>query len=237
MFEKVVLTYPRKSHPLYDFMLAQYQRGMATYFAATNQPDSALAYAQPLIITSRKLNSPLFEFSALFLTGAGYDQEGDKDLADTYFKKAAAIADLVNSPYGVLRFSLNYIPFLFKNNRIMDAKMQANHLLNIGEQLGNNDLKFVGAGFMRQVYDSLHKTDSAYYYSKMEVTLNAEIFSQNNINKMQALAFDEQIRNMEEEDRARDAEEQRQQNIQYRINCIWYHHFIIIFLLLSTALL
>ena len=95
---------------------------MATYFAATNQPDSALTYSQPLIITSRKLNSPLFEFSALFFTGAGYDQEGDKDLAETYFKKADAISDSVNSPYAVLRFGLNYIPFLFKNNRLADAK-------------------------------------------------------------------------------------------------------------------
>ena len=57
----------------------------------------------------------------------------------------------------------------------------------------------MGVGFMRQLFDSLHKNDSAYYYSSLEASLNARIFNQNNINKIQALAFNEQIRNIEEE--------------------------------------
>ena len=90
---------------------------------------------------------------------------------------------------------------------------------------------------MRQVYDSLHQTDSAYYYARMEVTLNAEIFNQNNINKMQALAFDEQIRNMEEEDKARDEEAARQQNIQYALIALGIIIFITLFLLLSRTVI
>ena len=46
---------PDKSQPLYNFMLAQYQRRMATYFVVNHQPDSALVYAQPLTITAKKL--------------------------------------------------------------------------------------------------------------------------------------------------------------------------------------
>ena len=228
---------PDKSHPLYDFMMAQYQRGMATYFVVTQQPDSALTYAQPLAITSRKLNSPLFEFSAFFLNGAAYDEESDKDMADLYFKKAIAISDSVNSVYGLLRFSLSYIPFLFKNNRIADAQLQAKQLLAKGEELGNNDLKLVAAGFMRQVYDSLHQTDSAYYYSKVEAKINAFIFSQNNINRIQALAFTEQIRNLEEEAKEKQAEEERQQNIQFALLALGIIIFITLFLLLSRTII
>ncbi len=50
---------PDKSHPRYDFLLAQYQRGMATYFLLNHQPDSALFYAQPLITTGQRINSQL----------------------------------------------------------------------------------------------------------------------------------------------------------------------------------
>ena len=226
---------PEKSHPMYDFMLAQYQRGMATYFAAIKKADSTLAYAQPLILTSRKLESPLFEFSALFLTGTGYELAGDNDLAATYFKKAASISDSVNSPFGLLRFGLNYIPFLLKNKRIADAKAEAAHLFNIGLQLENNDIKLAGAGFMRQAYDSLQQTDSAYYYARMEVMLNATIFNQDNINKMQALRFDEQIRNMEEADKLRDAATARKQNIQFALLAFAIVIFVIIFLFLSRS--
>ena len=80
---------PVKSHPLYDFMLAQYQRGMAIYFVLNKQADSALAYAQSLILTSRKIKSPIFDFAAFYLTGAANDLAGDEDLAETYFRKVS----------------------------------------------------------------------------------------------------------------------------------------------------
>ena len=228
---------PDKSHPLYDFMLAQYQRGMAMYFVYNKQADSALSYAQGLATTSRNLNSPLFKFSAMYLNGAAYAEQGDKDLAETWFKKADALSDSLNSPYGVLKFGITYIPFLMNNHQLVKAKTQAQHLLSVGEQLDNNDLKLAGAGFMRQVYDSLHHIDSAYYYSRIEAVTNAEIFNQNNINKIQALAFNEQIRNIEEEARAKAAEEERTKNIQFALIALGIIIFITLFLLISRTII
>ncbi len=135
----------------------------------------------------------------MYLRGASYELAGDSEMAEIFFKKAIAISDSVKSTYALLRFCISYIPFLLEHNRLTEAKEQASHLLKIGNQNGNNDLKLAGAGFMRQVYDSLHNADSAYFYSKMEANTNALIFNQNNINKIQALAFNEQIRNIEEE--------------------------------------
>ena len=106
-------------------------------------------------------------------------------------------------------------------------------LLNLGQVNNNNTLKLAGAGFMRQVFDSLHHSDSAYYYSRMEAKINAEIFSQNNLNKMQSLAFNEQIRNIEKQARELEEEQQRKQNIQYALMALGIITFIIAFLLLS----
>ena len=71
----------------------------------------------------------------------------------------------------------------------MEAKNEASHLLVLGGQDDNNNLKLSAAGFLTMAFDSLHRFDSAYYFVKMKVQLNALIFSQNNINKMQSLAF------------------------------------------------
>lgn len=101
---------PDTSHPLYNFMLVQYQRGMATYFVLKNQPDSALVYAQPLTITSQRINSQLYIFNALFLNGAVQDQLGDKEMAALYFKKALA-QSASKSAYSQLLFAGIYIPF------------------------------------------------------------------------------------------------------------------------------
>jgi len=106
-----------------------------------------------------------------------------------------------------------------------------------GFATNNNDFKLKGAGFMRQIYDSLHQPDSAYYYAKKEIELNQIIFNQNNINKIQALAFNEQIRTIEEEASKREKEEQRKQNIQFALIAFGIITLIIIFLLLSRSII
>ncbi|MEO7393611.1 MAG: hypothetical protein ABIU11_01635 [Chitinophagaceae bacterium] len=225
---------PDTSHPLYNFMLVQYQRGMATYFVLKNQPDSALVYAQPLTITSQRINSQLYIFNSIFLNGAVQDQLGEKEMASLYFKKALAQASS-KSNYSQLLFASVYIPFLLRNKSFTAAKEQAMQLFN-GFLAENYDFKLKGAGFMRQVYDSLRQPDSAYYYAKKEIELNQVIFNQNNINKIQALAFNEQIRTIEEDARQKKEKEQRKQNIQFALIAFGIITFIVLFLLFSRSI-
>ena len=86
---------------------------------------------------------------------------------------------------------------------------------------------------MRQVFDSLRNKDSAYYYARLEANISAQIFSQNNINKIQALAFNEQIRLIEEEAKKTEEEQRRKQNIQFALIALGIITFVILFLLLS----
>ena len=224
---------PDKSHPLYDFMLLQYQRGMATWYLMIKQPDSALYFAQAFYETSRKINSIAQRFNALAAIADAYTQSGENELADVYIKKVIAMNDSVKMIPIKLRFSNYYIPALLSKANIPEAMVQAKQLLTLGESNNNNNVKLAAAGFMRQVFDSLHNKDSAYYYARLEATINAQIFSQNNINKIQALAFNEQIRLIEEEAKKTEEEQRRKQNIQYALLALGIITFIIIFLLLS----
>lgn len=226
---------PDNSHPLYDYMLAQYQRGISTYFVLTHKPDSALHYVQAMTETSRRAKSLLYQYNAMHLNGAAYSESGEKEMAEIYFRKAIAISDSIKSSSAKLRFSISYIPFLLKHNRLDEAREQATQLLNIGNQINNNNLKLTGAGFMRQVFDILHKTDSAYYYSRMELQINAQIFNQNNNNKIQALAFNEQIRIIEDAAKKTAEAQQRKENIQYALIALGIITLLILYLLLSRS--
>ena len=179
-------------------MLMQYQRGMSQYYMLSRQNDSALYYTQQLSATSLKLNSLSFQYGALYLSGQVYMQMGDKDMAEVYFKKAVAMTPLIESSAGRLIFYKIYIPFLFDNGNINEARNQATQLMELGMRDNNNNIKLSAAGFLRQAFDSLHKTDSAYYYAKMKDALNDSIFNQSNINKIQAMEFNEQLRTMED---------------------------------------
>ena len=228
---------PAASHPLYNYMLAQYLRCITTYFIRNNQPDSALHYAQAAEENSPKANSLVLEFAAHRLTAAAYALAGEKQLAEVFFNKALLLKKTVRSNSEILRFSFDYVPYLLKANRLKEAKDQAGELLELGREFDNNNLKLAGAGYMQQVFDSLHNTDSAYYYSRMEARINARIFSQNNINKMQALAFNDQIRIIEETARKKEEVQQRKENIQYALIALGLISFIILFLLLSRQLI
>ena len=104
------------------------------------------------------------------------------------------------------------------------------------ERMASDDSADAG-GPPPRFFDMLHQTDSAYYYSRMEAKLNTEIFSQNNVNKIQALAFNEQIRVMEDAAKKLAETEQRRQNIQFALIALGIITFIILFLLLSRSII
>ncbi len=224
---------PDTSHPKYGYMLAQYQRGMAIYFIQSQKPDSALTYAQALTATSQRIKSQLYLFNAYFLNAAAYDAMNDKELAEVYFKKARA-ESVSTSAYSQLRFFSLYIPYLIRYKNYPEAKQQAAAMLN-GFASNNNNFKIRGAGYLREIYDALGKPDSAYYYAKKEIELNQIIFNENNNNRIQALAFNEQIRSIEEDARQKEAEEQRKQNLQYALIALGIIVLLSLYLSLSRS--
>ena len=226
---------PDTSSPMYSFMLVQYQRNMAQYYLLAHQYDSALHYAQSLTETSTKLKSLSFQYGALYLNGSVYAAIGDKDLAEVYFKKAKAMTGLITNKSGLLSFYDTYIPYLLHNGKIDEAHEQVAQFMELGKQDNNNNIKLFAAGYLRQIFDSLHQTDSAYYYSKMKDDLNASIFSQNNINKIQSLAFNEQLRIIEDNAKKEEDAQQRRENIQYALIALGIITFVILYLLLSRS--
>ena len=228
---------PDKSSPMYDYMLIQYQRSMTTYYLLIHQADSALHYLQAMAETNRRLKSILFEFSVYHQSGSTYALLGENEIAEIYFKKAKVFSDSIKIRAAKGRFFENYIRYLLTNNKIQEAHEESNQLLKLGRQSNNNNLKLLGAGFLRQVFDKLHQTDSAYYYSRMEADINALIFSQSNVNKIQGLAFNEQIRVLEDSAKKISEEEQRRENLQFSLIALGIVTFIILFLLLSRSII
>ncbi len=113
---------PDKSYPMYNSLLALYQRGLAIYYLLTHHPDSTLRYGQAMYATGVKVNNVLHRFNALTLIAAAYVQLGAKEKAETYFNKAIAISDSVKLIVVQLRFYNNYIPFLLNNNSLILQK-------------------------------------------------------------------------------------------------------------------
>lgn len=228
---------PGKNSPMYNYMVRQVQYNYSRYFLSVRKPDSAMHYTQALNETNLRLRSFLYESYAQMLLGGVHEQLGDNELAAFHFKRANAQSDSMQYSYVKFIIKPVYINFLLKNNKITAAQEQAQQLLETGKKLNNYDFKQAAAGFLRSVYDSLRQTDSAYYYARLQSAFRDSVFSIEKTNKIQSLAFSEQLRITEEEAKKRKEEEQRQQNIQYILIALGIITIIILFLLLSRSII
>ncbi|MEO6820820.1 MAG: hypothetical protein ABI204_13895 [Ginsengibacter sp.] len=228
---------PEKGLPMHDFMATQFHRTMGNYYLKKNMPDSALRQIHEMEEENSRLKKTNYTMYSFIQNGTAYAQLKENDLAEVYFKKANELSDSIGTPVLILTFNQSYIPYLLNTNQVEKAKQQARQLLNIGRNIGNNLDKMNAAGFLSQAYNKLHKSDSAYYYLSMESALKDSVFNQTNINKIQTLAFNEQIRNIDEEAKQKDLEEERHQNIQFALIALGIIIFITLFLLLSRTVI
>jgi tetratricopeptide (TPR) repeat protein len=226
---------PDQTSPKYDHMLLQYQRNMGIAYMEKDQLDSALNYAQAAVQTSERYKRPNFQLQTLHLLGTIYAKMNDNDLADVYFNKALILADSVKNELRKMSFYQRYIPFLFKNNRMMDARVQVEKLWILSGKTQNLNFKLVATAYKKDLFDKINNTDSAYYYSKVESQIRELIFNQNNLNTIQALTFKEQLRTIEDVAKKSEEADQRKQNIQFALIAFGIITFIIIFLLLSRS--
>ena len=230
---KAEVALPGKNSPMYNYMIRQVQYNYGRYFLFIKKPDSAMHYTQALNETNLRLRSFLYETYAQMLLAGVYEQINDKELAEFHFKRANSQADSMEYSYVKFIIKPAYINFLLQNNKIAIAHQTASQLLKTGIALNNYDFKQVAAGFLRSVYDSLNQLDSAYYYARLESAFRDSVFSKEKTNKIQSLAFSEQLRVSEEEAKGRQESVQRKQNIQYALIALGIITFIIFFLLLS----
>jgi two-component system, NtrC family, sensor kinase len=190
---------PDPSSPMYDYMLVQYQRNRANYFLRIDQLDSATYYGRAFSATSERVNGINYSFQAAMLNARLNWKAGKNDLAEVYFNKANVLSDSIKIVARKLNFYSRNVQFLLSNNRIQEAKIKTQKAWLIAQQNDNPNFKLQAATLKRQLFDKLNQTDSAYYYLKAENEARDSIFNQSNQNIIQALAFKEQMRSIEEE--------------------------------------
>ncbi len=224
---------PDKTSPKYDHMLVQYQRNMGTYFLEKGQLDSALFYVQAAAQTSERLKTRLFKLQMQTLLAATYARMNETDLADVYWKKAQNLSD--STDFRKETFYNRYIPFLIQTDRMDEVKLQTEKFWSFALKTQNLNINLTAALYKKQLFDKLNQTDSAYHYSKVESKIRESVFNQDNLNAMQAMAFKEQLRVMEEAAKKSDDEQKRKVNLQFALIGFGIISFIIIFLLLSRS--
>ncbi|HRB24265.1 MAG TPA: hypothetical protein PLZ18_10870, partial [Ferruginibacter sp.] len=226
---------PDRDSPMYDFMAEQFYRTTGNYYLQKNQLDSALVQIHKLEESNRRLKKPNYIMYSYIQNAAVSEKQGDNEMAELFYKKANTLADSLPTPLIRLVFNQSYIPYLISTGQFEKARQYALQLLNTGNEVNSNIFKLRAAGFLGEAYNKLKKPDSAYFYLNMQSEFKDSVFNQNNFNKIQSLAFNDQVRKIDEEAKLAAAAAQRRQNLQYALIALGIIILISLYLLLSRS--
>lgn len=191
---------PDKPSPKYYYMLVQFQRNMANYFLQTNQLDSAQYYGRAFAQSCAMINAIVFKTQLINFNARLNIKLGNTKEADKYFNEGLTLVDTSSSNRAVAIYG-SYIPYLIDQGKFDEAKNLIQMYWTRAKRLPNLNLQLTAARLKRQLFDKLNQKDSAYYYLTIETNTKDLIFNQNNQNIIQALAFKDQLRGIEEEGR------------------------------------
>lgn len=165
------------------------------------------------------------------------EMPGNTKLASNYYVNSVDIADSLHTSFAYGSVANLYSHFLLKQNEFNKAKYFAEKALSAAKNAGTKFLILSTAKTLRNIYEAIGRTDSAYYYSKIELEYRDSLFNQQKVNEIYHLTFNEELRQLQEVAKEKKVSEKRRQNIQYSAIAIGIVALLILFLLLSHSII
>jgi tetratricopeptide (TPR) repeat protein len=201
------------------------------------KPDSALFYFRQAENLPIKITDPLLISVALLQTGKAYQLMGDADLAETYYKKTMAYCKEKYLPSSIIRAGNIYCYFLMKTGKYDEAKKIALASLEVAKRTDINEGIASVAEVLRKIYTHTTEKDSIIYYSQLQIDYKDSVSNQKKQSEFQNLTFSQQLHEIDEQARTKEAADEQRKNIQFVLMAFGIISFIIIFLLLSRSVI
>jgi tetratricopeptide (TPR) repeat protein len=199
------------------------------------KPDSALFYFRQAENVPIKNRDALLNSVFLLQTGRAYELKGDNDLAETYYKKTMAFCKEKNLPSSIMRTGNTYCNFLMQQAKYDEAKKIAIENLESCKRAGIKEGISNVAEILRKLYTHEGKKDSIIYYAQLQINYKDSVSSQKKQAEFQNLTFAQQLRQIDELTKLKEAESQRKQNIQYVLIALGIIILLMLYLLLSRS--
>lgn len=199
--------------------------------------DSAYTYLQEcLAMQYRKFHGKNIVGGGIHSTmGIIYSKMGKEQLAVEFFRQSFQLNEEANN---IRLLARGYCEFAEHFNRFHQqdsAIYYATKGLLIDQQFNLLVYQLQAATLLTKLYKQENKIDSAFKYQQIMIETRDSVFSNEKINRMQTLEFNEQLRQQELASVKTKFDEERKQNIQYALIAIGLVTLIIFFLLLSRS--
>ena len=163
-------------------------------------------------------------------------ETGKNSLALEYYRLSVPFLIKAASDYQLCQAFLGMAKVFEKMGENDSALFYANQELRISKEKRFTRLERDAARFLSSYYKNRGNTDSAFFYSEAATVANDSIFSQQKLQQIQSLDFDEKLRQQQIAVAELKAKQERKNNLQYAAIALGLITFIILFLLVSHSI-
>jgi tetratricopeptide (TPR) repeat protein len=167
--------------------------------------------------------------------GIIYSKMGKEQLAVEFFRQSIQLNKEVNEIRLLARGYCEFAEHFDRFHQQDSAILYATKGFLIDQQFNLLVQKLHAATVLTKLYRHANKIDSAFKYQQLMIETRESVFSNEKINRLQTLEFNEQLRQHELALEKTKSEEERKQNIQYALIAIGLVTSIISFLFLSRS--
>lgn len=167
--------------------------------------------------------------------GIIYSKMGKEKLAVEFFRQSFQLSSEVNNIRILARSYCEFAEHFDRFHQQDSAIYYATKGFLIDQQFNLLVQQLQAASLLTKLYKQENKIDSAFKYQQLMIETKDSVFSREKINRLQALEFNEQLRQQELASEKTMAEEEQKQNIQLALIAIGLVTLIILFLFLSRS--
>ncbi len=199
--------------------------------------DSAYTYVQEsLAMYYRKFQGKnVYGGGLQSAMGIIYSKMGKEQLAVEFFRQSIQLSSELNEYRLLARGYCEYAEHFDRFHQQDSAIYYATKGFLIDQQFNLLVQQLQASTLLTKLYKQENKIDSAFKYQQIMIDTRERVFSNEKINRLQTLEFNEQLRQQEVASEKAKSEEERKQNIQYALIAIVLVTLIILFLFLSRS--
>ncbi|MBL7952559.1 MAG: hypothetical protein JNM62_12665 [Flavobacteriales bacterium] len=181
------------------------------------QQDSALYWAQRSNIITDPGSDPYAYARSYYMLGAAYAAKRERQLADVHFARAIEVADSFHVMIPLYGSLLGRGEMELEAGELPNAIADGRRALRVSGDGGNLEGLVGACDLLRRAFKASGQLDSAYRYYDLRVLYADSLINATNLNKLQNMAFAQELK--EQEDAKLKAEEvaARSRNIQFGI--------------------
>ena len=180
-------------------------------------PDSALYWAQRSNIITDPGSDPYAYARSYYMLGAAYAAKRERQLADVHFARAIEVADSFHVMIPLYGSLLGRGQMELEAGELENAIADGRRALRVSSDGGNLEGLVGASDLLRRAFRASGQLDSAYRYYDLRVLYADSLINATNLNKLQNMAFAQELKEQEDAKLRAQAIADRSSNIQFGI--------------------